>query len=636
MCGICGFVKLGDVSKTISEKYLYDMNNEMLHRGPDGGNVWLSPDNVVGMGHRRLSIIDLSENAFQPMFNEDKTIVVTFNGEIYNHREIREELEKTGNHVWCTDHSDTEVIIHAYEEWGINCIKRFRGMFAIFLWDSKKKIAYAVRDRMGIKPFYYMLKDSIFTFASDLNALFKVMEYKPELNIRAVYDYMTFLCSPGEETIYSDILKLRPATIMEINISTGSIKKRKYWDVLDNFDADIYNSSEEDIIYAVIDELKTSVNLRKESDVPVGIFLSGGVDSSTNAVMFAQGERSNIQTFSIGYDKKYIGCSSEFEYARVIAEMIKSEHHELVMDEEKTLSFMDDLIKFQGEPIADPVCIPVYYLSKLARDNGVFVCQVGEGADELFAGYTKWNRFLKLETLSRKTQSFNMIKRFACNVFWGIGEEQRTRYEYLHRSMNNLPIYWSESECMHEVQKKKLFSEEVMKQYSGYSSFEAIRGTWEYYNSHVRENIPVNWMTYVELNHRLPELLLNRVDKMSMAASIECRVPFLDHKFVELCMSIPGRLKYKDNMPKYILKKAVSNILPEDIVYRKKQGFGLPVNEWFDKRVGKHIDVIIDEFVRESGFINTRYVSDNKCNRIYEDKKWMLYNLAACWKSNVC
>lgn len=236
----------------------------------------------------------------------------------------------------------------------------------------------------------------------------------------------------------------------------------------------------------------------------------------------------------------------------------------------------------------------------------------------------------------RKTNCFNGIKKVMYNVFSCIGEKQRTRYEYLHRSMSRLPIYWSESECMHEVQKRNFFSEEIMKQYSGYSSFEVIRDTWEYYNSHVSENIPVNWMTYVELNHRLPELLLNRVDKMSMAASIECRVPFLDHKFVKLCMSIPGQLKYKNNIPKYILKKAVSNMLPADIIYRKKQGFGLPVNEWFNKRVGTYMNVIIDEFVRESGFINTQYVSDNKYNKIYEDKKWMVYNLAACWKANIC
>lgn len=256
MCGICGFIKINKCNKYINRDYLEDMNKQMIHRGPDGGRTWLAVDNVVGMGHRRLSIIDLSDKASQPMMNEDGSIVLTFNGEIYNHAEIREELECCGKHIWQTDHSDTEVIIHAYEEWGINCLDKFRGMFAFVLWDSRKKVAYVVRDRIGIKPLYYMLMDGVFTFASDINALLKVMPRKPTVNERAMYDYLSFLCTPGANTLFAEIKKLEPANYLQIKNDGSDIKKVRYWDVMDNFNNEIYTANENEIKEALMKEIR--------------------------------------------------------------------------------------------------------------------------------------------------------------------------------------------------------------------------------------------------------------------------------------------------------------------------------------------------------------------------------------------
>lgn len=636
MCGICGFVKLGDVSKTISEKYLYDMNNEMLHRGPDGGNVWLSPDNVVGMGHRRLSIIDLSDKASQPMMNEDGSIVLTFNGEIYNHAEIRKELECSGNHIWRTDHSDTEVIIHAYEEWGINCLDRFRGMFAFVLWDSKKQVAYAVRDRIGIKPLYYMSINGVFTFASDINALLKVMSQKPTVNERAMYDYLSFLCTPGENTLFSEIKKLEPASFLQIKTDCSAIKKVRYWDVMDNFHNEIYTATEHEIKDVLREELRISANLRKESDVPVGVFLSGGVDSSTNAVIFAENSQKTVETFSVGYDKNYFGCGSEFAFARKIAEQVHANHHEIIMDEEKTLAFLEQMIKLQGEPLADPVCVPVYYLSKLARDNGVIVCQVGEGADELFAGYSFWRAMQQCINLDKKIRCGKILKKIAGDVVGCVKGKYGWHYELIKRSLSDRPLYWSNAESFFEESKKAVLSKDFYKKHSHYTSYEAIRETYERFCEKRKQNGSVlDWMAYSELNLRLPELLLQRIDKMSMGASVECRVPFLDHKVVEIAMSIPDILKIHNGETKYILKKVAEEFLPFDIIYRKKQGFDLPVNEWFRSQLGEKMRRSINSFARETGYINSKVLEEKwDTELLYGNRRnWILYNLSMWWEN---
>ena len=376
MCGIAGALVFKNGNFTVTEAYVNRMRDTMVHRGPDGAGTWVAADGRMGLGHRRLAIIDLSEAASQPMCNEDGTLWVAFNGEIYNHAEIRIELERMGRHKWKTHHSDTEVILHAFEEWGINCLERFRGMFAIALWDLKARELWLIRDRIGIKPLYYSIHHNRITFASEIKALLKDPEQKRAVNEEGFYHYLSFLTTPAPQTLFAGIKKLPGGTWLRVS-EDGQIREQRYWDVLDHTSPFI-DVSEDVIAEKILTELRTAVELRKVSDVPVGVFLSGGIDSSTNAALFSEGEDRPVKTFTIGYDDEYETYPNELQYARQMANEVRAEYHERLLSVSDLIDFLPKMVQLQDEPIADPVCVPVYYVSQLARENGVIVCQVGE------------------------------------------------------------------------------------------------------------------------------------------------------------------------------------------------------------------------------------------------------------------
>lgn len=629
MCGICGFTKLEPTTSRIGAEYLKAMNDQMLLRGPNGGNEWLEPRNQCGLGHRRLSIIDLSENAFQPMSNEDGRIVVSFNGEIYNHADIRRELENLGGHTWKTDHSDTEVILHAYEQWGMDCLEKFRGMFAIALWDGRDDTLYLIRDRIGIKPLYYTTYNGILTFASEIKALLAVVDRKPEINEQAMYDYLSFLTTPGEDTLFAGIKKLRPGYFLQIR--GGHIRAVRYWDVWDHTRPEVYTADEESIKEMLLAELRTAVQLRKEADVPVGVFLSGGIDSSTNAALFSETGTGAVKTFCIGYDHDYSSYQNETAYARKMAEFCGAEYHERLLNQDDLFSFLPEMVRLQDEPIADPVCVPVYYVSKLARDNGVIVAQVGEGSDELFWGYESWKDFLKLSKANALPVPV-FIKRAGLRALNLAGRGDRNYYEFLRRGAGGEPVFWAGAEAFYETEKKRMVSERLRRELKDYSSFEAIRPTYNTFRAKAWEQSHLNWMSYADLSHRLPELLLMRVDKMSMGVSLECRVPFLDHKFVELAMSIPERLKTKNHVSKYILKETVRGVIPDELIDRKKQGFGVPVHDWFAGRLGTEMRKEVNFFAKESGLLDESYTDHLFDDASKGHRLWYLFNLALWWK----
>lgn len=633
MCGICGFYKIALSTSYIDEKYLNIMNEQMILRGPDGGNVWLEKENRCGLGHRRLSIIDLSNNASQPMSNEDGSIVIAFNGEIYNHMEIRRELEQTGNHTWETDHSDTEMIIHAYEEWGLDCLQKFRGMFAIALWDGNRREFILVRDRIGIKPLYYTVENGVLTFASEIKAILKVLKRKPEINIRAMYDYLSFLTTPCEETLFDGIKKMRPAMYMVFS-ENGQVREERYWDVWDHTHPELYHADDKTISEALIGELRTAVKLRKEADVPVGVFLSGGIDSSTNAALFSEGATGRVKAFCIGYDQNYESYQNENHYAKMMAKECGAEYYERLLSQEDLFDFLPEMVRLQDEPIADPVCVPVYYVSKLARDNGIVVAQVGEGSDELFWGYQGWKTFLKMEKMNDWPVPMGLKKL----GLWGLNHTGRSNAvytEWLRRAVNRQPVFWSGAEAFTEYDKRHIVSEQVRKELGDYTSFDAIRPTYDRFMEKAWEKSHLNWMTYADLNHRLPELLLMRVDKMSMGVSLECRVPFLDHKFVELAMSIPQDKKTEKGVSKTVLKKAVRGIIPDELIDRKKQGFGVPVFDWFKGRLGTEMKKETLKFAGETGLMDQKYVADLFEKQDYAPQLWYLFNLSLWWKEYI-
>ncbi len=634
MCGIAGVLSFTNSAFRVSEPYLTRMRDVMSHRGPDGAGNFLSADRRLGLGFRRLAIIDLSEKAMQPMSNEDGTLWVVFNGEIYNHAEIRAELEKRGGHRWKTDHSDTEVILHAFEEWGIDCLHKFRGMFAIALWDAKRRQLWLIRDRIGVKPLYYSIHHGRITFASEIKALLEDEEQQRGVNEEALYYYLSFNATPAPHTLFSGIQKLAPGTWLRVN-EDGHVQECRYWDAWDHTQP-LTNVSEAEIAERILSELRTSVKLRKISDVPVGVFLSGGIDSSTNAALFSEGEGQPVRTFSIGYDREYESYQNELHYARRMANEVGAEHHELRLRENDLLDSLPQIIRHQDEPLADPVCVPVYYVSKLARDAGVIVCQVGEGSDELFWGYKYWRDSLRLQRLRNSLPIPNALRNLglAGLNFVERGRSASYRHQFscevLRRALTNRPVFWGGAEVFSDSQKRQLLSPRLRKQFAELSSWEALRPIRQRFEEKAWEPSPLNWMSYLDLNLRLPELLLMRVDKMSMAVSLEARVPFLDHKFVELAMSIPQAVKTRNGVLKYILKKAVRGVIPDELIDRKKQGFGVPVYEWYHTKFGEYLVKEMKDFCE-----NTDLFQFEGVQPFLKKRGWALLNVALWWKQYI-
>jgi asparagine synthase (glutamine-hydrolysing) len=630
MCGIAGIYAY-DSAAGVDGALLDCMRDTMAHRGPDGGRTWVSADQRVGLSFRRLAIIDLAENAMQPMSNEDGSVWLVFNGEIYNHAEVRAELECIGGHTWRTDHSDTEMIVHAYEQWGIDCIHKFRGMFAIGIWDGRTRDLWLVRDRIGIKPLYYSLHDGRIVFASEIKALLRDPQQKRVVHEEALYHYLSFLTTPAPQTLFDGIKKLPGGTWLRIR-ADGQVTEQRYWEVWD-YTRPLTGVAEDEVACMLLEELRTAVKLRKVSDVPVGVFLSGGIDSSTNAALFSEGENKPIKTFSIGYQGEYQSYQNELHYARKMATLVGADHHELLLTQDDLLDFLPQMVHLQDEPIADPVCVPVYYVSKLARDHGVIVCQVGEGADELFWGYPNWKRMLALQ----QYDNLPAPRALKSLGLWGLrqlGRERRLYYEWLRRGAAGQPIFWSGAEAFIESEKERLLSPRLRQQFAGFTSWEAIRPIRQRFEAKAWEKSPLHWMSYADLNLRLPELLLMRVDKMSMGVSLEGRVPFLDHKFVELALSIPESMKTRDGTLKYILKKAVRGVIPDELIDRKKQGFGVPVYEWFFDRLGTQARVELDAFCRQTDFLDREAVMA-LCDQQRGAQVWFLLNLALWWKEYI-
>ena len=629
MCGVVGIYSFN--GKPVDENLLIRMRDTMVHRGPDGAGAWVSEDGKVGLGHRRLSIIDLSEAAAQPMCNEGGSLWISFNGEIYNHAEIKSELLKIGNHKWKTDHSDTEVILHAFEQWGIHCLEKFRGMFAIALWDDKRRELWLIRDRIGIKPLYYSILNGRINFASEIKALLEDPEQKRGVDEEAFFHYLSFLTTPAPQTLFAGIKKLPAGTWLNIK-ENGQIQMNRYWDVWDHTRS-LTGFSEEEIAERILFELRTAVKLRKVSDVPVGVFLSGGVDSSTNAALFSEGEERPIKTFTIGYEGEYPSYPNELQYARQMATQVGAEYHERILTQNDLLDFLPHMVHLQDEPIADPVCVPVYYVSKLARNHGVIVCQVGEGADELFCGYSTWKRALQVQYYDDLSVP-RLFKKIGLIGLRFLGREDTVYYEWLRRGAAGQPIFWGGAEAFTDVQKKRLLSRRLREKFADLTSWEILKPIRQRFEEKAWEKSNLNWMTYLDLNLRLPELLLMRIDKMSMGVSLEGRVPFLDHKFVEYAMSIPEPLKTKNGTLKYILKKAVRGLIPDELIDRKKQGFGVPVYEWFFDQLGKMAQQELNDFCKHTDFLDSTEVRQ-LIMRGNGAQVWYLLNFALWWKEYI-
>jgi asparagine synthase (glutamine-hydrolysing) len=625
MCGINGTLSLDDGYRVDPES-VTRMRDALAHRGPDGAATWVSDDRRIGLGFRRLAIIDLSERAMQPMPNEDGSIRVVFNGEIYNHAALRPELEDLG-HRFRTDHADTEVIVHGFEEWGIDVLRRLRGMFAIGIWDERERALWLARDRVGIKPLFWSRHHGRLSFASEIKALLQDPDQERVVDEEALYHYLSFLTTPAPMTMFRGIRKLAGGTWMRV-AADGTLREERYWDAWDETEP-LDGIGEEEVARRLLEELRVSVQLRKLSDVPVGVFLSGGIDSSTNAALFSEGEASPVQTFTIGYDRDYASYPNELPWARRMADELGAEHHERLISQDDLLEFLPRLVRQLDEPIADPVAVPLYYVSELARNQGVRVCHAGEGADELFCGYPAWRTSLRLQRANGLPVPA-AVKRAGLAVLAIAGRSTTREYEFLRRGATDLPVFWGGAEAFTETQKQRLLSPMLRSELAGLSSWDALAPIRSRFESAAWERSHLHWMTYLDLRLRLPELLLARIDRMSMAVGLEVRVPFLDHRLVELTLGIPSAMQTNGGELKKLLRRAVEGVLPPDVLDRPKQGFRVPVDEWLLDRLGDRARSEVRAFCRESGLLD-----ETESMRLLERPRrdaWYLLSLALWWR----
>ena len=621
MCGICGVWEYGAANGNVGRELLVSMRDVMTHRGPDDAGDLVFDDARGGFGFRRLSIIDLSEAGHQPMHGCTDRVWLVFNGEIYNHADLREELEQRG-HAYASK-TDSETILHLYEERGLDFVSGIEGDFAIAIWDADRERLVLARDRAGVKPLYFYQHDGRFIFASEIKAILQHPAVTPEVNEEALYHYLTFLTTPAPQTLFSGIQKI-PAGHMLVIERSGEARMTRYWDALPP-ELSI-KQSEEEHQQRILDLLRASIKKRMMADVPFGVFLSGGVDSSANVALMSELMSQPVRTFTVGFhDAEEL---NELDAARSLSKRFNTDHHEVIIGREEMERFLPELVFHQDEPIADPVCVPLYYVSKLARESGTIVVQVGEGSDEIFGGYDWFGTYLRIEERFWRyaERAPSLARRAAAAVAVPLAQKtfkKQKAGELMRRLGQDQSLFWGGVGVFDETTKPKVLSSELRARYNGLSTHDVVRG----YLDHIRRQSPESdfaaRMTYLELKLRLPELLLMRVDKITMATSVEARVPFLDHHLIEYAMGLPRELKVKGTTGKHILKRALESILPKELLYKPKRGFGAPAREWFRGPKGKDlVQLIMNSRICTRNFFDYKFIERLVDEHRREQQDW--------------
>jgi len=607
MCGITGVYNLDE--RKADPILLKSMTDCLRHRGPDDSGIYV--DQNVGLGHARLSILDLSPAGHQPMSNDDQTIWVTFNGEIYNFQEIRKELEQKGYKF--KSNSDTEVIIKSYEEWGLKAVEKYRGMFAFAIWDKKREKLYLVRDRAGVKPLYYYINNEVFLFSSELKSFHKHPNFKKEINFDALALFLQFGYILAPHTIFKNAYKVKPGHYLEVD-KNGKIEETKYWDIVDFYLASPIDKSEDEIEKELEQILTESFKYRLVSDVPVGIFLSGGIDSSLVTAILQSNSKTPIKTFTIGFHEKGY---DEAPYAKKIAEYLKTDHHELYCTAKDAMEIVAKFSEIYDEPFGDSSGIPTYLISKFARQE-VKVALSADAGDELFCGYSKYealNAYYKLiqklpkfalyigslysslfspEIIGIMYKSISFLLPKYTNLegkIYKLKNMLRYKNDDLRGIFMNSASYWTENQVEKLIRKKNNIED-------NFFDFKEV------------QKLPLlSQMQAVDYKTYLCDDIFVKTDRATMATSLEVRDPLVDHKIAEYIARVPVNLKYKNGESKYILRKILYKYVPKNLLDRPKQGFEIPIDNWLKNDLRGVLEKYLSEDnIKKQGIFDEEYI----------------------------
>ena len=630
MCGINGIFQMSSSSVDLM-KHITDMNSQLSHRGPDDSGVWIeSCSNRLALGQTRLSILDLSNAGHQPMHDAIAKNTIVYNGEVFNYRILN---KKYLNNESFESHSDTETLLKLYRKFGVDMLKQLNGMFAFALWDSEKEELILARDRSGKKPLYFTEMNGNFSFTSELKALFQLPWIKKELDEKALYDFLTFNTVLTPHTMFKGISKFKPGHYMVVN--KYGIQEYESFNDLKFKKLDF--SSEKELEDLVFNKLEESVRLRMISDVPVGAFLSGGVDSSAIVALMRDNSPNEIKTFTIGFENQ--PNYNELKYAEKIAKRYDTNHFVKNVTPNDLLDFIPKITNIYDEPQADTTAIPIYFISQLAKQEDIKVVLNGDGPDELFSGYSNYQRYVKAnqyyELANKAPRFLKQISKQLTDKFY----HGKPFAEIVNRLANNQDFYWPGALGMKEGEKTNLLSKDFKNKVNGQSSYAYVEQLSQDYKKFLNgsEFDYVNWLCYSGYRQSVTERFLYRADRLGMANSIEARSPFLNHEMVQLALSIPIEYKIKNGENKYILKKSLERILPTDILYRKKMGFNLPIREWARETIYNGVKDNIVQFNKDTNLFNLDVVNAQlqllkDGNEQYTNNIWTMYFLINWYK----
>ncbi|TDU42887.1 asparagine synthase (glutamine-hydrolysing) [Gelidibacter sediminis] len=629
MCGINGVFQLASGSTHLGDA-VAAMNKKLAHRGPDDNGIWINETHGLGLGQTRLSILDLSSAGHQPMHDFEAKNTIVFNGEIFNFQILNQKFLKDEAF---NSHSDTETILKLYRKFGLDMLQHLNGMFAFALWDASKEELILARDRSGKKPLYFTEMNGNFSFSSELKALFELPWIKKEIDDKVLYDFLTYNTVATPNTMFKGIEKFKPGHYMIV--TKDGVKAYESFNDLKH--KNLKFSSEKELEDLVFNKLEESVRLRMISDVPVGAFLSGGVDSSAIVALMRDNTPNEIKTFTVGFENQ--PNYNELQYADKIAKRYNTNHFIKEVTPKDLLDFIPKITDIYDEPQADTTAIPIYFISQLAKEENIKVVLNGDGPDELFSGYSNYERYVKTYQYFKLAKKAPKFAKGLANSFVDKIKPDSPLSEMTNRLYNQQDFYWPGAGGMKEGVKNKIISSHFKNRVYGHSSYNYVKQLKQDYHQFL-DGHPfdyINWLCYSGYRQAVTEKFLFRADRLGMAHSIEARSPFLNHEMVQLALSIPGEYKIKNGVNKYILKKSLERILPNDILYRNKMGFNLPIREWAKETIYNGVKDNIVQFNRDTNLfnlaeVNAQLKSLKEGNDQYTNTIWTIYFLINWYK----